>query len=146
MGQQQLLIIILGVITVAIAVAVGINLFSESAELSNRDAVIDDLNYIAASLLAGYKTPVLTGGLQGDYTNLYTEEPVKKLKKKRKKNPTTGDKYYWETNNGTYEFTVVTKDSVRIKGLGTETGRDNLKPVRVEAYVGQGSFSIEIKN
>ncbi len=43
MGQQQLLLVILGVIIVGIAVAVGIWLFSTTTVGSNRDAIINDL-------------------------------------------------------------------------------------------------------
>jgi hypothetical protein len=39
MGQQQLLLIILGVIVVGIAVAVGITMFKDNAVSANRDAV-----------------------------------------------------------------------------------------------------------
>jgi len=43
MGQQQLLLIVLGVIVVGIAVIVGINLFTVNAVSSNRDGVTADL-------------------------------------------------------------------------------------------------------
>jgi len=46
MGQQQLLLIVLGVIIVGIAVVVGINLFNANATNANRDGVISDLNKI----------------------------------------------------------------------------------------------------
>ena len=39
MGQQQLLLIVLGVIVVGIAVAVGMNQFSTSATEANRDGL-----------------------------------------------------------------------------------------------------------
>ncbi|MCX5729611.1 MAG: hypothetical protein NTZ28_12390, partial [Nitrospirae bacterium] len=48
MGQQQLLLIILGVIIVGIAIAVGLSLFSAQSVQSNRDAIINDLNNLAA--------------------------------------------------------------------------------------------------
>jgi hypothetical protein len=51
MGQQQLLLIVLGVIIVGIAVVVGINLFTANAISSNRDGVVSDLNYIGANAM-----------------------------------------------------------------------------------------------
>ena len=48
MGQQQLLLIVLGVIVVGIAVVVGINLFNANATAANRDGVISDLNNLSA--------------------------------------------------------------------------------------------------
>jgi hypothetical protein len=49
MGQQQLLLIILGVIIVGIAIAVGLSLFSANAIQANKDAITNDLNNIMAN-------------------------------------------------------------------------------------------------
>ena len=49
MGQQQLLLIVLGVIIVGIAVVVGISVFTASSSSSNQDAVISDLQNISAN-------------------------------------------------------------------------------------------------
>ncbi len=43
MGQQQLLLIIIGVIIVGIAIAVGVSLFSGTSVSSNKDAILNDL-------------------------------------------------------------------------------------------------------
>ena len=42
MGQQQLLLIVLGVIIVGIAVVVGINLFNANAEESAKDTIVSE--------------------------------------------------------------------------------------------------------
>jgi hypothetical protein len=68
MGQQQLLLIILGVIIVGIAIAVGLSLFSAQSVQSNRDAIINDLNNLAAQAYQFRIRPVSMGGGQGDYT------------------------------------------------------------------------------
>jgi len=62
MGQQQLLLIVLGVIIVGIAVVVGINVFTASSVNANRDAVISDLTTIAAMAQQFYRKPVAMGG------------------------------------------------------------------------------------
>ena len=49
MGQQQLLLIILGVIIVGIAIAVGIAMFSSGSVQANKDAIINDMNNLAAN-------------------------------------------------------------------------------------------------
>jgi hypothetical protein len=69
MGQQQLLLIILGVIIVGIAIAVGLSLFSAQSIQSNRDAIINDLNNLAAQAYQFRIRPTSMGGGQGDYTN-----------------------------------------------------------------------------
>ena len=62
MGQQQLLLIVLGVIIVGIAVVVGINIFSASAESSAKDAVVSDCTTIGAMAQQYYRKPVAMGG------------------------------------------------------------------------------------
>lgn len=63
MGQQQLLLIVLGVIIVAIAVVVGITVFSGQNVNSNRDAVTSDLTTIANLAQTYYRKPAsLAGG------------------------------------------------------------------------------------
>ncbi len=68
MGQQQLLLIILGVIIVGIAIAVGLSLFSAQSVQSNKDAMINDLNNLAAQAYQFRIRPGSMGGGQGVYT------------------------------------------------------------------------------
>ncbi|MHB1686346.1 MAG: hypothetical protein ACYCVH_03100 [Ignavibacteriaceae bacterium] len=68
MGQQQLLLIVLGVIIVGIAIVVGINLFNANAVSSNRDAVIADLNNLAAQAHQYYIRPTSMGGGGNSFT------------------------------------------------------------------------------
>jgi hypothetical protein len=72
MGQQQLLLIILGVIVVGIAVAVGITMFSDSAASSNRDAVIEDLQNLAQRAQQFYRRPTFMNGGGNSFTLLTT--------------------------------------------------------------------------
>ena len=69
MGQQQLLLIILGVIIVGIAIAVGLSLFSAQSVQSNKDAMINDLNNIAAQAYQYRIRPASMGGGQGSYNS-----------------------------------------------------------------------------
>jgi hypothetical protein len=69
MGQQQLLLIILGVIIVGIAIAVGLSLFTAQSIQSNRDAIINDLNNLAAQAYQYRIRPMSMGGGQGDYSS-----------------------------------------------------------------------------
>ena len=62
MGQQQLLLIVLGVIIVGIAVVVGINVFTASSLNANSDAVIADLTTIASMAQQYYRKPEAMGG------------------------------------------------------------------------------------
>jgi hypothetical protein len=63
MGQQQLLLIILGVIIVGVAVVVGITMFEDNAIDQNRSAVIADLTTLGAKAQQFYAKPIsLNGG------------------------------------------------------------------------------------
>lgn len=62
MGQQQLLLIVLGVIIVGIAVVVGINLFNANAEEAAKDGVVSDCTNLGAMAQQYYKKPTSMGG------------------------------------------------------------------------------------
>ena len=62
MGQQQLLLIVLGTIIVGVAVVVGINMFTTGAINSERDALILDINTVAASAASYWRKPTALGG------------------------------------------------------------------------------------
>lgn len=62
MGTQQLLTIVIGVITVGIGVAVGIGLFQNNAQNANADSVIADCMRISAGAQTWYQKPIHLGG------------------------------------------------------------------------------------
>jgi hypothetical protein len=65
MGQQQLLLIVLGVIVVGIAIAAGMGLFSASKESSIKDELVAQNMAIAASAQQYYVKPAsMAGGNQ----------------------------------------------------------------------------------
>jgi len=102
MGQQQLLLIILGVIIVGIAIAVGLRLFSAQSVQSNRDAMINDLNNLAAQAYQFRIRPTSMGGGQGDYTTFSI--PIK-----------------MRTNeNGTYAITTPGADAIGITATSAQ--------------------------
>jgi ABC-type lipoprotein release transport system permease subunit len=125
MGQQQLLLIILGVIVVGIAVAVGITMFADSAISANRDALTNDLVNLAARAQQFYRRPISLGGGGNDWTKLTT---ITQLTNRA------------SNANGTYALvgagsgTGVT-GGVEIRGIGTElNGAGVLVEVHVKAF------------
>ena len=62
MGQQQLLLAILGLIIVGIAVVVGIGMFQDNAVDHNRALVIADLKTLASKAQHYYSRPSTMGG------------------------------------------------------------------------------------
>jgi len=100
MGQQQLLLIILGVIVVGIAILVGLSMAHAHRVQTYKDAMINDLSNIAADALA-YKTRTATmGGGFGGF-NGYTI-PVK----------------YASNGNGTYTV-AASQNSVTVVGTSS---------------------------
>jgi|ERR1035437_361773 type II secretory pathway pseudopilin PulG len=62
MGQQQLLLIVLGVIVVGIAIAAGMGLFGASKESSIKDELVAQNMAIAADVQQYYSKPTSMGG------------------------------------------------------------------------------------
>ena len=136
MGQQQLLLIILGVIVVGIAVAVGITMFQDNAVSANRDAVTNDLVNLAARAQQHFRRPAALGGGQGAFDNSTGGVGIGNILQLTSK-PTNA--------NGTYTLGTVSPASVILTGTGTEKGTDqNLILVTMTVFA--DSTSVVIAN
>jgi Tfp pilus assembly protein PilE len=133
MGQQQLLLIILGVIVVGIAVAVGVTMFNDSAVSANRDAVTNDLINFASRAQQYYRRPKALGGGGGAFTGIADMRQLTK---------TSGAGY--TNGNGTYTVTSSAATTIAIQGLGTETGNDGTNPVKVVMNVWADSAKVDV--
>jgi Tfp pilus assembly protein PilE len=69
-GQQQLLLIILGTIVVAIAIAVAITMFQDNGVSTNRDAMQDDMIHLASKAEHYYRRPKTMGGGSESFVGL----------------------------------------------------------------------------
>ena len=134
MGQQQLLLIILGVIVVGIAVAVGITMFSDSAISANRDALTNDLVNLASRAQQFYRRPTSLGGGGNSFTLLTADAAgMARL-----------------TNNGTnangsYSIALAgsgtgTAATVEILGVGNELYNGAAVSVRVKVWPDRDSI------
>ena len=139
MGQQQLLLIILGVIVVGIAVAVGITMFKDNAVSSNRDAITNDLVNLAARAQQYYRRPAALGGGQGAFdaskggVGLSNISQLTSMKG-------------GSNANGSYTLTGVSATSLQIIATGTETGNDGSNPVKVTMNVWADSAKATVNN
>ena len=122
MGQQQLLLIVLGVIIVGIAVVVGINLFTASSSESNRNGIISDLINLTSLAQQHYRRPTALGGGANTFTGWTIPGQL----------DTTG--------HGTYAVTVAAQ-SVTIVGTGNEKGNNGTSTVKVTMVVGSNSIT-----
>jgi len=121
MGQQQLLLIILGVIVVGIAVAVGITMFTDNAVSSNRDAVTNDLVNLASRAQQHYRRPASMGGGEGAFDNSRGGTALAAITQLTSK-PTN--------SNGRYAISgTVGASSLTLRGVGREvvSGTDSVE-------------------
>jgi len=129
MGQQQLLLIILGLILVAVALAVGISLFRSNAIDQKRNMLINDCIDFASLAQQYYLKPITYGGGGNSFTNWKIPTSMK------------------STPVGTYKITNIASDEVIILAIGTEvvTGTDSVK-VQVTIPSPPQDYQIQIIN
>jgi len=150
MGQQQLLLIVLGVIIVGIAIAVGISMFKSNATTSNRDQVINDLNNLAAKAQQFYRTPnSMAGGGEtftgfkldsidvvngnGSYTCTSTL-------------PTGIVAVSTTASSDTGSITAANCQTLYLEGYGTEIGRDGVNHVFAYVTVNANTITATVLN
>jgi uncharacterized protein (UPF0333 family) len=109
MGQQQLLLIILGVIIVGIAIAVGITMFTSGSVQSNKDAIVNDLNNLAANAYQHRIRPCSMGGGGGNFAGTICTPAV----------PYTIPSSLRSNDNGAYTA-VVTASTVTFTGTSNQ--------------------------
>ena len=120
MGQQQLLLIILGVIIVGIAVAVGITMFQDNAVDQNRSAVIADLTTLAAKAQQYYAKPVTLGGGGNSFVGLTADATGLGI---------LASTAFTNNANGTYTVkTAGTATTVVLHGVGKTALSDGTFP------------------
>jgi hypothetical protein len=115
MGQQQLLLIILGVIIVGIAIAVGLSMFSAQSISSNKDAMINDLNNIFANAYQYKIRPGTMGGGGGKYTGYQIPATLS------------------SNENGFYRVTTVTDSTVAFEAKSSQDSTNRTISVSIGA-------------
>ena len=76
MGTQQILLIVLSVIIVGAAIAVGIDMFNRQDYSSNRSAAAADVQLFLTQVLQYYKMPLALGGLGNDIDNAEDDDAI----------------------------------------------------------------------
>ncbi len=62
MGQQQLILLVLGIVIVGLAVTIGIQAFAENTKRTNLDALVNDAINVASAAQAWMLKPSVYGG------------------------------------------------------------------------------------
>ena len=115
MGQQQLLLVLLGIIVVGVAIAVSINLFRGHAIDRKREILINESHNIGSIAIAFYKKPIMIGGGGRRFTGWTIPSSLV------------------ATVNGSYTA-QVSPDNIVIIGTGTEVVTDN-DSIKVQTVV-----------
>ena len=124
MGQQQLLLIVLGILVVGVAIFVGINYFRSNAIEAKRNNVTNELVNLASIAQQYYMKPKALGGGARSFVGWSIPQEL------------------LVTANGSYKATV-TKDSVILIGTGNEVVTNN-DSIRVRMSVAATSFKTVI--
>ena len=127
MGQQQLLLIVLGLIIVAIAVAISISLFRQAAIDSKRDTITNECMSLSTMAVEYYSRAKPLGGGGKSFSGWEIPSSLS------------------TTASGHYSAKVLSDSVVTITGTGNEvvTGNDSVK---VEVTVSPKSFHTTIIN
>ena len=118
MGTQQILLIVLSVIIVGAAIAVGITMFNNQSYSANKSAIAADAQNFASQVVQYYKTPASQGG--GDRSIPTGTDGAKTIASFIG----WGDTATYKNDNGWYTLTVKTAGAdgeVTITGNGRET-------------------------
>jgi len=148
MGQQQLLLIVLGIIIVGIAVAVGINMFRSSAVDANRNAIVSDLAHLASKAQQHLKKPTSMGGGAQSFNGFHLNQ-LDKLNdngayKVLNAAPTAAPATWPDTAGGYLPTTADT--TIYIQGQGTEVGDDRTTHVFAYSTVTDTNFVTVVLN
>ncbi|MDD2424178.1 MAG: hypothetical protein PHG34_08210 [Candidatus Cloacimonetes bacterium] len=138
MGTQQLLLIVLGVIIVGVAIAVGITIFNNQAYNANQQAVASELNTYGSMVLQWWKTPESQGGAGKVDANLDVDEMAKAIGFIQTGNTLSTD---------TGSFTIIDADAaeaVQITGTGNEKKGNNYPFVTATVNLISGKITAEI--
>jgi hypothetical protein len=146
MGQQQLLLVTLGIIIVGIAIFIGFTMFASGKSDANRQAMISDLLNLAKDAQAFYKLPAQLGGGSNNFQGFHLS-PL-------------------DTGNANGSFSLAigaaptgtsyiagnttpissNQSSIYIIGCGKDEGHNNITPVKCFVSVTSTDFQISILN
>jgi hypothetical protein len=128
MGQNQLILIVLGFLLVGLAIYVAVTMFGTNAEESTRKAMINDLTALANDARVWYQKSVAQGGGGGSFTGL-----------------TPGQIGMTDNANARYFIQSATGDLCLISGAGKIVAGDD-DSVRVRVRITPQRNQIEILN
>ena len=138
MGTQQILLIVLSVIIVGVAIAVGITMFNTQAYNANKSAVASELTTYATNVVQWWKTPKAQGGA-GQDTTAITQAAIAQYIGFA----TSGDYEFVNQDTGEFRVTGVdlTNVEVTLEGVGKEQKKTNFPHVTTTVTLPTGEIT-----
>jgi len=119
MGINQLIMIIVSVILVGVAVAVGIYMFHRTAFISNRQAILAELEHINSLSKQYFKLPQTMGGAGSDIYECDTDQLASYLGfSQDDPSKIVQLEYKYFSDNGEFHLVSVADGKVEIAALG----------------------------
>ena len=128
MGQQNLLIVVVGIMIVAIAVTVGISMFRGNSVEAARNNLIVDLGFYAQKAREYFWKPRAQGGGDRSFLGVRLDNLA----------------YATENENGRYFVESSTQDELVMVGVGMVVSGDDT--IRVRMRVSERRNIVEILN
>ncbi len=145
MGQQQLLLIVLGVIVVGIAILVGLTMFRSNTQSSNRDQIVSDLERLATVAQEYYRKPVSMAGGADNFKN-FALSAIDTGNDDGSFKATTSPPNDADPMSGSIAPISTSTQEIYLIGYGKELGNNNRQAVKAYAAVTPDSVSIRIMN
>ena len=139
MGTQQILLIVLSVIIVGVAIAVGITMFGNQAYNSNQQAVSGELQNYASQVVQYYKTPTAQGGAGQDSTLVNAAGVAVFI-------GFTGANNSITTDNGEFRVTAAANTAVTLKGLGKEKKSNKFPKITTTINLNTGTINSAVSS
>ena len=129
MGQQQLLLIILGALIVGLAIYTGLQFFKVYQQNNERDVVIQQINTLVLDARKYAAKPTFLGGGNGKFTGYQPPNDLANTDRVR-------------------IYTGATDGAVIFTGFGTFNGEDGQSPVHVilQYTLADGKSEVEVIN
>ena len=128
MGQQQLLLLVLGIVIVGIAVVAGIQAFSEGKIKAENDAVAAEAMRYASDIQAWALKPAAFGGGSGALLTTVTWSKIGIT------SLTASNQY--KTANACYKLDIATASTAKVVGYELTTACDGLKEIGTVTITG----------
>ncbi len=136
MGQQQILMLLIGISIIGIAVSCGVITMQSATEPDCRELLVRDLQDLAADAQGYFNTPLEYEGGGGTFLGLQAGiSGIRRLTV----NPSTAHGDFYIAREGDVS-------SVEIVAIGTRRGWDERLPVRVVATVHADTSFIRVVN